>query len=97
MVTKMYCIYDRKTEIHHPPHFCHNIAHALRHFRDIFSDTQSQLHRYPEDFQIFEVGAFDDKDACLMPQNPHMLCSGTELVAPTEVAKGTRPGREAKK
>lgn len=80
MVLKMYCIYDRKSAIHQPPQFCHNTGHALRMYRDIFSDPKSQLHRYPEDFQIFEIGGFDDATANVMQITPHLICSGTDLV-----------------
>lgn len=89
MILKMYCIYDRKTEIHHPPNMAHNTGHALRVFTEIFATPNQVFGKYPEDFQIFEVGSFDDQSGMLTAlKTPHLICSGTELMT----SKTSTPG-----
>jgi len=81
MILKMFSIYDRKAEVHQPPLYCHNIGHAMRVFQDVFRTPDSVLSRYPEDFQVFEVGTFDDQSALIVGlDKPHLVCPGTELV-----------------
>jgi len=80
MILKMYTIYDRKSELHHPPVYYHNTGHAMRGMMMIFADENMVFHKYPADFQVFEIGSFDDADASLKQIKPHLICSGTELV-----------------
>lgn len=80
MVLKMYSIYDRKQEIHHPPLLCHNTGHALRVFSDIFGTRGQVFNSHPDDFQIFEIGLFDDATAEVIKCNPHLIASGVDLM-----------------
>lgn len=91
MVLKMFCMYDRKSLIYNPPLFCHNSGHALRVFTDIFRQADSVVGRYPDDFQVWEIGTFDDQTgATVALLKPHLLCAGTELmpVKPKEANHG---------
>jgi hypothetical protein len=92
MILKMYSVYDRKSEIHQPPCYCHNTGHAMRVFSMAFHNGETnQLTSYPEDFQLFEVGSFDDQDASIAGlSKPHLICSGTELMnASNDVSHAT--------
>lgn len=80
MILKMYSVYDRKTEIHHPPAFCHNTGHALRFFTDVFTSPDNVFGKHAEDYQIFEIGTFNDEDAKLTACTPHLITSGAELM-----------------
>lgn len=80
MILKMFTIYDRKSALHHPPCYCHSVGHALRVFTDAFAVPDSVFHKHPGDFQVFEVGSFDDRTAKLEAVPPHLVASGTELV-----------------
>ncbi len=92
MVLKMFTIYDRKTCIHHPPSFCHNAGHAMRFYMEIFR-ADNVFNKFPADFQIFEIGCFDDQSAALVSlDSPHLICSGTELVKEKESAVPVGPG-----
>ncbi len=81
MVLKMFCLYDRKSEIHQPPMFCHNTGHALRVFASYCNRPDQMLSQYPEDFQLFEIGTFDDQTAVVEKlDKPHLVCTVTELI-----------------
>ncbi len=86
MVLKMFTIYDRKSAIHQPPAYCHSVGHAMRVFMTVFRDPKSVFFQFPEDFQIFEVGSFDDRCAKLTPIGaPRLVCAGTELLEKKEI------------
>jgi len=81
MMLKMFCMYDRKSETYQPPLYCHNVGHALRVFGNLFAEPGQMMYRYPDDFQIFEIGRFDDLTAEVVATKPHLVCTGTELRA----------------
>jgi len=84
MILKMYSVYDIKSKIYHPPCLCHNAGHATRMFTSTFSKPGSVMHDFPSDFQIFEIGAFDDQTAVIETLiNPTLICSVSDLIIPT--------------
>lgn len=82
----MYSVYDIKSKIYHPPQYCHNTGHATRMFQSQFSKPGSVMHDYPQDFQIFECGAYDDSTCQIEPlQNPTLVCTVADLLENSEV------------
>jgi len=80
---KMYSVYDIKSKIYHPPTLCHNTGHATRMFTSIFSKPGSVMNEFPHDFQIFEIGAFDDQTSVIETLvNPTFVCSVADLITP---------------
>lgn len=82
MIIKMYAIYDRKTQIHHCPVYAHTTGHILRVIGDMVADPQSPFHLHPDDYQIWEIGTYDDATAHVMTESPHLISSLTDLVNP---------------
>jgi len=81
MILRMYSVYDIKSKIYHPPQFCHNAGHATRMFKQQFSKTGSVMHDFPNDFQIFECGAYDDSTCQVEAlQNPTLICTVADLL-----------------
>ena len=81
MILNMYSVFDVKSKIYHPPQFCHNQEHALRYFSMQFKDTNSVMAQYPEDFQIFHVGQYDDSTAEIQPMfPPDFTCYVSDIV-----------------
>lgn len=62
MITTMYTIYDKKSQIYNPPQFCHNDQHAIRFFRMRFANDDTVIGQFPEDFDLYECGKFDDSN-----------------------------------
>lgn len=82
MILRMYSVYDIKSKIYHPPQFCHNAGHALRMFQSQFSKSGSLMNEFPQDFQIFELGAYDDSNGSIEGlQNPTCICTVADLVS----------------
>ncbi len=82
MILKMFSIYDRQSEIHQPPAFFHTVGHALRGLSRVFTDPDSVFCQHAADFQVFEIGTYDDQTGRVLPIDQlHLVCSGTEIKA----------------
>lgn len=56
----VFSVFDVKSGTFGTPFFCVNPAVALRTFQDLVNDSQSVVNRYPDDFQLFQFGQFDE-------------------------------------
>ena len=61
MTKKMFSIRDAKGEIYHPPFFKITNGEAERDFTTTVGDEKSMLNKYPEDFDLYYIGEFDDQ------------------------------------
>lgn len=60
MILKAYSIRDQKGEIFHPPFYKKTHGEAERDFTTLCSDDKSTVAMFPEDFDLYHVGEFDD-------------------------------------
>lgn len=58
---KIFSIRDSKAEYFAPPFFQQNHALAERMFRTATNDPQSQVNKYPQDFDLYYLGTYDDQ------------------------------------
>lgn len=58
----IFSVYDSKAEAFGAPIFVDTVGLALRSFQAAVADERSELHRFSEDFTLFELGSFDRKD-----------------------------------
>lgn len=75
MKLRMYSIYDKKTKLYHPPAFCHNAGHAMRVFKGVFFDKNSMMSRFPVDYDIYDLGGFDDNSGEVAGDKPTFICT----------------------
>lgn len=95
MMLKMYTIYDKKTKLYHPPHYCHNKEHAMRMFIQIMCKAGDTMSLYPQDFQMWELGTFDDCTGRIKTtQNPTLVCEVLDLVQSYEETKQQLQNRQ---
>lgn len=57
----MVAIKDRAIEVFSTPIFVHSIAQAMRLFRDEINDEKSAMQKHPEDYELWEVGYFNEQ------------------------------------
>lgn len=55
-----FCLLDTKTGIHHPPFFVAHVGLAIRAIKDLGSDLNTSVGRHPADYQLVQLGTFDD-------------------------------------
>lgn len=72
----MFSIHDRKTESFGPPYCAATPGEAERNFRTACSNPESDLHRYPEDFTLYQVGFFHNESGQLEALvTPSFVCA----------------------
>jgi len=80
-------IFDMAAQYFHPPVFFRAPGAALRWFETMVKDPQSaDLNRHPEQFQLFQVGEFDDFNGLFVPLAPvTLLVHGSSFdIPPTD-------------
>lgn len=60
MIVQIYSIRDGKSDIYGPLFAAHTHGEAERRVRDLLAASESQVARYPEDFDLFHIGAMDN-------------------------------------
>ncbi|MEM2002680.1 MAG: hypothetical protein QXT77_08560 [Candidatus Methanomethylicaceae archaeon] len=75
MVLKIYSIRDSKTEVFNVPFFNKTHGEAERNFRELVNDEKSRLSKYPEDFDLYYLGEYDDNtgNAKILDTPQHMI------------------------
>lgn len=86
MITKMFAVYDLKACVFGVPFAMQTTGAAVRAFTDLANDPQSSINRHPADYQLFEIGSFDDGSAKLVSVVP-----GTLLGCASDFVEAKRP------
>lgn len=87
-----FAVRDLKMAAFMPPFFCVAVGQAMRSFGDQVGTPGSPLAKHPEDYQLYEVGSFDDAEGVLEGGLPRLVCSATDFVSYTEL-QPTPPDR----
>lgn len=82
MKYKIFAVYDSKAEAYMTPFFMNKTEQARRSFADACQNPDLPFGRHPGDYTLFEIGAFNDHNAELTPQNP--ISRGTALELNTQ-------------
>lgn len=61
MMLKMFAIRDSKAEAFKQPYFCHTHGEAERSFTQLVRDPQSVVSQYPDDFDLYFLGEYNDQ------------------------------------
>ena len=85
MRTKMFAVFDTKTQSYGVPFFQLTIGAAVRSFSDVANDERSMIAKHGSDYILFQVGEFDDSTGmsypCDVPINLGNASSFIEKVA----------------
>lgn len=81
MIYKIVSIRDRAADTFIVPSFVSSIGAATRSFGDEINRKaeNNQINTHPEDFDLYEVGAFDDETGEVMPTKPRQIAIGKDL------------------
>jgi len=61
MLLKSFSIRDAKGEIFNTPFFQKTHGEAERSFKQIANDTNSMVYKFPEDYDLYYLGTYDDQ------------------------------------
>lgn len=82
MITKVYAVYDSKSEAYMTPMFFRARGEAIRSFAAAAAEEKHDFCRFSADYNLFELGEFNDSDAGFkLHSSPINLGSALELKA----------------
>lgn len=75
MELKAFSIRDQKSEVFNTPFFQKTHGEAERSFRELVTDQKSMVHKYPEDYDLYFIGTYNDQTGLIKPLDTpqHML------------------------
>lgn len=80
MLLKMYSIRDSKGELFNTPFFNKSHGEAERNFRTLVNDGKSTVNKYPEDFDLYYLGDYDDNDGkCIPLDTPQHIIKAVQV------------------
>lgn len=94
MILKAFAVYDLKALNFGVPFFMSSVGAAVRGFADLANDAQSSVNKHPEDYQLFEIGEYDDAVGLLKDLHPsRLLAQASDFMErkPAVVSKGAFP------
>lgn len=71
MILQVFSVFDSKAKVYSQPFYSINAGVAVRSFTDLVNDPGSSVHRYPEDFTLFQIATFDDARGVVVPLPEH--------------------------
>lgn len=78
----LYAVHDIKAGNYYPPLVAANAMVAARDFQTRVREENSLLNKFPEDFDLVEVGVWDMETGIITPtQAPIVVVTATQMLA----------------
>lgn len=65
-----FSLFDLKAGVYGTPFFMPHVAAAMRAVADLAQDRNTTVARYPADYAVHSIGAFDDQTGLFAPMQP---------------------------
>lgn len=82
MTYLIFSILDVKAHLFGPPFYSRHTGEALRNFTELVNDDRSTVSKYPADFQLVQLGTFNDEDGSFTTIKPIYMGSGDQYENP---------------
>jgi hypothetical protein len=83
MKLKMFSIRDQKCEIFNTPFFQKTHGEAERSFTTAVNDNKTQFNAFPEDYDLYYLGEYDDNLGTFKPvDTPQHVVKAVALMKP---------------
>lgn len=76
----VYCVRDIAVNAYDRPFCVTHEGQALRGFRDAINDPKSNLGVHPEDYELYQLGTFDDGAGLFEVGVPKQVSSGKAVL-----------------
>lgn len=81
MKLRIYSIYDQKSEVFNTPFFQQTHGEAERSFRSAVNDEKTLFSKYPEDYDLYYIGDYDDNEGKIKPEpSPQHMVKAIQCV-----------------
>jgi len=87
MVHMMYSVLDTKAGIYNTPFSAVSRGAALRVFSDVANDPKTSVAKHPEDYNLFEIGSYDDALGVMIPAQLVALGNASSFIVREPVLK----------
>jgi len=67
MKNLIFAIYDSKARAYHQPFFSPTLETGQRAFMSSVQESNSYLHKFSEDYTLFQIGEWDDVNGKINP------------------------------
>jgi len=67
MELKVYSVRDSKGEVYFTPFFNKTHGEAIRNFKALSNDQASMISKYPEDFDLYHLGTYNNVTGQIKP------------------------------
>mgnify|MGYP003375826781 CR=1 FL=1 len=80
MKRKVYTVRDAKAELFNTPFYQTTHGEAERTFKNLVQDKTSMVGKYPEDYDLYYMGEFDDNTGNIMSlETPQHIVKAVQL------------------
>lgn len=80
MVLKIFATFDKKLVSFQQPFYAPTAGGANRAFTDAVNDQQHPMNKHPEDYDLYELGEWDDQTGKFITHEPNMISQGRNVV-----------------
>jgi len=88
MYVRMFAVYDSKALAFLQPFFSNSNGSAICAFEDAVHEVKTPIGAHPGDYQLYELGGFNDEDGNITVLRPNkLLCNGLDFVSSLTEAK----------
>lgn len=77
MICDIYSIKDTKVA-YATPFYMHNDQEATRAFKALCKDKETNMGKWPQDYELWHIGQWDDELGVITTTGPQFLLSGIE-------------------
>lgn len=82
MVQKVYSIRDAKAEYFTQPFFKKTHGEAERDFTMLCQDEKSSINKFPEDYDLYFIGEYDDQSGKMSPlETPQHIVKAVQVIS----------------
>lgn len=83
MVSRYFSIYDKKARIYGQLFPSHTPGTAERSVRELMSNPETPMSKFPDDFALYEVFTFDDESGSILQTHepPLLIVEASSLVS----------------
>lgn len=80
MKLNVYSVYDKAVRAWMQPFYCRTTGEAIRSFTELANDGQSNVSKYPTDYELYALGEYDDSSGLFTSGSPVRVIGATEVL-----------------
>lgn len=83
MIHTICAVRDRAVDGFMQPIYVPHVGHAIRSFTDEINRADSPMNKHPEDYDLYQLGEYDDSNGLLQSVDVRMLVTGKQVYKPS--------------